>query len=169
MPKRYTAWSAALAVVAVTAILVVLDIADGSVHRYWSRHSFTASVLAGLLVLLLTVLIVDRVNRSRHVRDQSAPSPPRRRSSSLRPSASQTLSRPSPTEVHEEASEMRYERSGPDRWSSLEDVSKPPRAPEAKRRDDAVAQLRAAAAPLLAALTPDERAAVSSDVPSAGS
>jgi hypothetical protein len=40
---------------AITAVLVVLVISDGSVHRYWSRHSFTSSVLSGLLVLLLTV------------------------------------------------------------------------------------------------------------------
>jgi hypothetical protein len=38
---------------------------------YWSRHSFTSSVLPGLLVLLLTVLIVDRVSRFRQLRNQS--------------------------------------------------------------------------------------------------
>ena len=71
MPKRYMAWSGALTVMAITAVLVVLDISDASVHRYWSRHSFTSSVLAGLLVLLLTVLIVDRVTRSRQLSNQS--------------------------------------------------------------------------------------------------
>src|SRR5581483_4173586 len=34
-------------------------------------HAFAASVLSGVLVLLLTVLIVDRVTRMRQVRGQS--------------------------------------------------------------------------------------------------
>jgi hypothetical protein len=55
----------------IAAVLVVLDIAVASVHRYWSRHSFTSSVLAGVLVLLLTVLIVDQVARLRQLRNQS--------------------------------------------------------------------------------------------------
>jgi hypothetical protein len=56
---------------AVTAILVILDLGVGSVHSYWSRHSFTSSVLAGVLVLLLTVLIADQVTRMRQFRNQS--------------------------------------------------------------------------------------------------
>jgi hypothetical protein len=58
-------------VLAVTTALVILDVDDASVHRYWSRHSFTSSVVAGVLVLLLTVLIVDRYIRIRQFRDQS--------------------------------------------------------------------------------------------------
>jgi FlaA1/EpsC-like NDP-sugar epimerase len=61
----------ALTVTLATSALVVLDVADGSVHRYWSRHSFSSSVLAGLLVLLLTALVVDRVARMRQVKSQS--------------------------------------------------------------------------------------------------
>jgi hypothetical protein len=49
---------------------VMADVADRSVHRYWSAHASTASVLAGLLVLLLTALVVDRVVRMREVRRQ---------------------------------------------------------------------------------------------------
>jgi hypothetical protein len=60
-----------MTVMVITAILVILDITVGSVHRYWSGHSFTSSVLAGTLVLLLTVLIVDRVARIRQFRNQS--------------------------------------------------------------------------------------------------
>jgi hypothetical protein len=71
MLRRYLAWSWALAVMAITAVLVILDISDASVHRYWSRHGFTSSVLAGLLVLLLTVLIVDRVAAMRQIKNQS--------------------------------------------------------------------------------------------------
>jgi hypothetical protein len=76
--KRWLAWSGgasawlgALTVLAIATVLVVLDVTVGSVHRYWSQHSFTSSVLSGLLVLLLTVLIVDRVIRFRQLRNQS--------------------------------------------------------------------------------------------------
>jgi uncharacterized protein involved in response to NO len=69
--NRWQAWSAALTVTVITALLVILDISDRSVHRYWSRHSFTSSVLAGVLVLLLTVLLVDRVVASRELKNQS--------------------------------------------------------------------------------------------------
>jgi hypothetical protein len=68
---EYRAWWGAVTVMMITAVLVILDLGVGSVHRYWSRHSFTSSVLAGLLVLLLTVLIVDRVTRMRQLRNQS--------------------------------------------------------------------------------------------------
>src|ERR1700693_5125184 len=76
--KRWLAWSGgasawlgALTVLAIALVLVVLDLTVGPVHRYWSRHSFTSSVLSGLLVLLLTVLIADRVTRFRQLRNQS--------------------------------------------------------------------------------------------------
>ena len=69
--NRYRAWSGALIVTVICAALIVLDISGGSVHRYWSRHSFTANVLAGLVVLLLTVLIVDRVIQVRQLKNQS--------------------------------------------------------------------------------------------------
>jgi len=51
--------------------LVVLDISDRWVRRYWSRHAFTSSVLSGVLVLLLTILVVDRVIRIRQLKNQS--------------------------------------------------------------------------------------------------
>ncbi len=71
LPGGWRAWSWALAVLAITASLVVLDMSVRGVHRFWSGHSFTSSVLSGLLVLLLTVLIVDRVSRIRQLRNQS--------------------------------------------------------------------------------------------------
>src|SRR4029077_12966736 len=71
MSRRGLAWSGALIVTAITVVLVVLDLSDASFNRYWLRHAFTASVLSGVLVLLVTVLIVDRVNRGRQIRGQS--------------------------------------------------------------------------------------------------
>jgi hypothetical protein len=60
--------------VAVTIIalgLAVLDILDGPVHVWWAEHAFTTSLVGGLLVLLLTVLIADRVVHARQLRDRS--------------------------------------------------------------------------------------------------
>ncbi len=71
MLRQWLAWSWALIVMVITAVLVILDLSDREVHRYWSEHSFSSSVLSGLLVLLLTVLVVDRVNRRRQLRNQS--------------------------------------------------------------------------------------------------
>ena len=71
MVRRYIDWWGALTVLAVTGVLVALDLTDRPVHRYWSRHSFTSSVLAGVLVLLLTLLIVDQVARLRQLRNRS--------------------------------------------------------------------------------------------------
>jgi hypothetical protein len=68
---RGAGWSGALLVTVITVSLLLLDISNGSVHRYWSRHSFTSSVLSGVLVLLLTVLIIDRVTRNRQLRGRS--------------------------------------------------------------------------------------------------
>ena len=71
MRDRYREWIAALAVLALTVVAVALDLTDRSIRRFWLLHSFTSSVVAGLLVLLLTVLVVDRVHRGRVLKNQS--------------------------------------------------------------------------------------------------
>jgi hypothetical protein len=69
--SRTKAWGAALAVALVALVLVVLDLEDGSVRRWWGRHAFTTSIVSGVLVLLVTVLIVNRVLSVRQLRDRS--------------------------------------------------------------------------------------------------
>jgi len=69
--SRTKAWGAALAVTFVALVLAVLDLADGSVRRWWGRHAFTTSVVSGILVLLVTILIVNRVLSVRELRDRS--------------------------------------------------------------------------------------------------
>jgi hypothetical protein len=41
------------------------------VHRWWDEHAFTTSLVGGILVLLVTVLIADRVIHRRQLRDRS--------------------------------------------------------------------------------------------------
>jgi hypothetical protein len=187
----WRAWSGALTVLAITAVLVVLDISVGSVHRYWSLHSFTSSVLSGLLVLLLTVLIVDRVIRIRQLRNQSRAIAAQAAvvlAQAVR--ARDAITRASPSE------DDRDEASGELRTYTLMLLISAPllidakvsrtflesaqrlavplsralrasgdeQAEQAKARLDAgVGQLRQTAAPLLQALNRDQRAAVSSD------
>ena len=189
------AWSGAVTVLALTAVLVVLDISVGSVHRYWSRHSFTSSVLSGLLVLLLTVLIVDRVTRFRRIRDQSraiaaqaaivlaeaeratdavkhaSPSDDDRDEASgeLR-TYGQMLLGSAPLLIDAKVSRAFLECA--QRLASL--LSRALRAigdkevEQAKAQlDEGIQQLREAAAPLLLALNREQRAAVTSDEPDA--
>ncbi len=191
MPKRYTAWSGALTVMAITAVLVVLDSTDASVHRYWSRHSFTSSVLAGLLVLLLTVLIVDRVTRMREVKNQSrAIAAQAAIIVAQAKRAAEAVTQSSSTEdARQEASdELRtYTQMLLTSAPVLIDAAAPRTFLEAAQRvaaqlfrvfrdagdkrlgqtktelDDAVELLQRAAAPLLEALNREQRTAVSSD------
>lgn len=185
------AWSGAVTVLALTAVLVVLDISVGSVHRYWSRHSFTSSVLSGLLVLLLTVLIVDRVTRFRRIRDQSRAvaaqaavvlaEAERATDAVMRASQSdddrdeasgelrtygQMLLGSAPLLIDAKVSRAFLECA--QRVAAL--LSRALRATgdkeieQAKARlDDGIQQLREAAAPLLRALNREQRAAVTSD------
>jgi uncharacterized membrane protein YoaK (UPF0700 family) len=64
-------WAGAVAVAVVAIALAALDVFDGSVHRWWAEHAFTTSLVGGLLVLLVTVLIADRVIHARQLRDRS--------------------------------------------------------------------------------------------------
>jgi len=186
--SRYRGWSGALIVMVITGTLVVLEVTVESVRRYWSRHSFTSSVLAGVLVLLLTVLIVDRVIRIRQLKDQSravgAPA------ALIVAQASRAVDAVTRAAL---SAEDRDEASGELRtYTQMLLTSAPllidarvPRAfleaaqhvaaelfralhaadeevePTRTQLDYAVEQLRAAAAPLLKALSSEQRAAIS--------
>jgi hypothetical protein len=52
---------AAIAAVAVLAVLVSFDFVDSGFRSFWDRHSFTASVVANLLVLAIAALVVDEI------------------------------------------------------------------------------------------------------------
>ena len=193
----WLAWSWALAVLAVTAALMILDASVGSVSGYWSRHSFSSSVLSGLLVLLLTVLIVDRVVRIRQLRNQSraiaaqaavvlaqavrardaithaskpgahsdeASGELRTYTLMLLISTPVLIDSTVPRTFLESAQRVALQLSRALRATGDEQASR------AKARlDEGVRQLRRAADPLLQALSPNERAAASSDEADSGS
>lgn len=69
MPSRE--WSGALTISVIAVVLAALDIFDGSVHRWWVEHAFTTSLVGGIMVLLVTVLVADRVIHARQLRDRS--------------------------------------------------------------------------------------------------
>jgi hypothetical protein len=71
MQERLRAWTAAVLVLALTLAAVGLDLFDNPVRSFWYRHSFASSIVSGVLVLLLTVLFVDQVNRLRRIKNQS--------------------------------------------------------------------------------------------------
>ena len=60
-----------MSVTPVLAALVVLDLVDGSVSRWFDAHAFTASTISGLLLLLITVLVINRVAQIRQERDRA--------------------------------------------------------------------------------------------------
>jgi hypothetical protein len=69
--SRWQGGTAAVVVTLVTCALVILDAADSAERRWWDGHAITTDTVAGLLVLLITVLVVDQVVRRRQVSDRS--------------------------------------------------------------------------------------------------
>ena len=57
-------WQGGLATIVVTLLtsaVIVLDLSDGTLRQWWSPRAFTTDTLAGILVVLSTVLIVNQV------------------------------------------------------------------------------------------------------------
>jgi hypothetical protein len=55
----------------VTLGLVAVDLADAAARRWWAERAFATDVVAGILVLLITVLVVDQVVRVRQLKDRA--------------------------------------------------------------------------------------------------
>jgi hypothetical protein len=64
-------WLAAAAVALVACVLVILDLTDAGLRRWWDYHALTTDTVAGLLVLMITVLVVDQVVRLRQARSRA--------------------------------------------------------------------------------------------------
>jgi hypothetical protein len=63
--------SAALFVTVVAGGLIALEMSDRAVRRWWALHAFTTDAIAGLVVLLITVLVVDQVVGFHQVKNRS--------------------------------------------------------------------------------------------------
>ena len=71
MLSRWQGGSAAGAVTLLACALVIGDVADAGMRRWWDGHALTTDTVAGLLVVLITVLIVDQVVSARQFNDRS--------------------------------------------------------------------------------------------------
>ena len=61
--SRWLGGLAALVVTLIACALVILDLTDGALRRWNDVHALTTDMVAGLLVLLITVLVADQVIR----------------------------------------------------------------------------------------------------------
>jgi len=69
--SRWQGGVAALVVTLVTGALVMLEVTDVGLRRWWAFHALTTDTVAGLLVLLITVLVADRVVRLRQINSRA--------------------------------------------------------------------------------------------------
>ena len=71
MLRRWPGATAAGLITLVTLGLVAIDLADAGARRWWANRAFATDVVAGILVVLVTVLVVDQVVRVRQLRDRA--------------------------------------------------------------------------------------------------
>lgn len=71
MLSRWLGGLAAAVVSVVAGVLVVLDVNDAGLRRWWEGHALTTDTVSGLLVLLITFLVVDQVVRLRQIKDRA--------------------------------------------------------------------------------------------------
>jgi hypothetical protein len=187
--SRWQGWLVAVAVTLVTAVLVILDLTDAGFRRWWDEHALTTDTVAGLLVLLVTILVVDQVVRLRQVGDRAravaaqaaimgaqAARAVKAVSAALdgsgdRGAASDEVRNymimllvGAPVLIEARASRSFLEeaqRLGGELAQTLAAMARTPGASAVSgaRLNEAVRRLRAASAPLLQRLTPDERTA----------
>jgi len=68
--KVWQAGVATIAVALLSSALIVLDLSDGAFRRWWSARAFTTDAIAGILVVLVTVLIVNQALGIRQGRER---------------------------------------------------------------------------------------------------
>ena len=71
MLSRWQGGIAALIVTLLTCALVIGDITDGAMRRWWTGYALITDTVSGLLVLLITLLVVDQVVRLRQINDRA--------------------------------------------------------------------------------------------------
>ena len=193
MLSRWLGGLAALVVTLVACAMVILDLTDGGLRRWNDVHALTTDTVAGLLVLLITVLVADQafrlrqINvRARAVAAQAAIVVSQAIRSSQAVSGTLASSRDRDVASDEFRTYMmmllvaapvlidakvsrdfleQAQRLGGEMGHALAvmDRASDGTPPSTKRLDAAVKQLKAAAVPLMAQLTPQERAVVMGD------
>ena len=195
MLTRWPLRGAAIAATLATLTLVLADLADSGLRRWWDGHALTTDTVGGLLVLLITVLVADQVVSRRQIRDRSvavaaqaaivaaqAARSARAAAGALdgsgdRAAASDELRTymmmllvAAPVLIDAPASRHFLEQA---QYLASEMVlvltalaGDPETGPGARARlTEAARQLKAAAAPLLQPLTPEQRAVITGDEP----
>ena len=71
MRTQLRGWIAAAGAMLAALALVIADVTDGALRRWWDVHALTTDTVAGLLVLAITLEVADQVLRRRQVRDRS--------------------------------------------------------------------------------------------------
>ncbi len=61
MSMRLTGWPAAVLAMLITIALVIGELTDAGQRRWWAARPLTTDTVAGLLVLLITVLVVNQL------------------------------------------------------------------------------------------------------------
>ena len=61
MPTRLIGWAAAILAMLITLALVAGELIDAGQRRWWAARPLTSDTVAGLLVLLITVLVVNQL------------------------------------------------------------------------------------------------------------
>jgi hypothetical protein len=67
---RLTGWATAVLAMLITVVLVVGELTDAGQRRWWAVHPLTTDTVAGLLVLLVTVLVVNQLLNRRQARQR---------------------------------------------------------------------------------------------------
>ena len=70
MSIRLTGWLAAGLAMLITLSLVVVELTDAGQRRWWAARPLTTDTVAGLLVLLVTVLVVNQLLSRRQARQR---------------------------------------------------------------------------------------------------
>lgn len=61
MPTRLIGWLAAVLAMLVTLTLVAVELTNAGQRRWWAARPLTTDTVAGLLVLLVTILVVNQL------------------------------------------------------------------------------------------------------------
>ena len=193
--SRWQGGFAAIVVTLAAGALMILDVTDAALRRWWSGHALSTDMVSGLLGLLITVLVIDQVVRLRQIKDRARAvaaqaaiivSQARRSTQAVSAALKDSGERDTaadefrtymmmllvsaPVLIDAKASRNFLEQAqylGGEMARVLGVTAGPPGQAgfSTTRLDDAVQRLKAASAPLLQVLDPETRAAVRGEDP----